>query len=79
MIPFLADMPNTAEICKKKVRLMERYADAAHLFSRAVERLLRYGHTTATFRLGRDAVDRAKENCNSACLALDKHCGTHDC
>jgi hypothetical protein len=58
---------------------MEQYADAAHLFSRAVERLLRYGHTTATFRLGRDAVDLAREKCNCACLALNKHCGTHKC
>ena len=73
-------MPNTAEmICKKKVRLMEQYADAAHLFSRAVERLLRDGHTTSTFNLGREAVSRAKEKCNLACLALDKHCGTHNC
>ena len=34
-------MPMTAEmICKKKIRLMEPFssADAAHLFSRAVER-----------------------------------------
>ena len=72
-------MPNAAEICKKKVRLMEQYADAAHLFSRAVERLLRDGHNTSTFSLGREAVDRAKEKCNRACSALDKHCGTHNC
>lgn len=51
-------MPNAAEICKKKVRLMEQYADAAHLFSRAVERLLRDGHNTSTFGLGREAVKR---------------------
>ena len=70
-------MPNAAEICKKKVRLMEQYADAAHLFIRAVERLLRDGHNTSTFSLGREAVDRAK--CNRACSALDKHCGTHNC
>jgi hypothetical protein len=43
-------MPNAAEICNKKVRLMEQYADAAHLFSRAVERLLRDGHNPSTFR-----------------------------
>ena len=71
-------MPNAAEICKKKVRLMEQYADAAHLFSRAVERLLRDGHST-TFSLGQEAVQRAKEKCSRACSALDKHCGTHNC
>jgi hypothetical protein len=72
-------MADAAEICKKKVQLMEQYADAAHLYSRAVERLLRDGHNTATFSLGRKAVDQAKEKCNRACLVLDKHCGTHNC
>jgi hypothetical protein len=72
-------MPNAAAICQKKVRLMEHYADAAHLFSRAVERLLRDGHNASTFSLARIAVNRAKEKCALACLALDKHCGMHNC
>ena len=72
-------MPNAAEICQKKVHLLERYADSAHFFSRAVERLLRDGHNTSTLSLGRQAVSRAKEKCNRACLELDKHCGTHNC
>jgi hypothetical protein len=50
---------------------MEQYADAAHLFSRAVERLLRDGHNPCTFNLGRETVNGAKEECNLACLALD--------
>ena len=58
---------------------MEHYADAAHLFSRAVERLLRDCHDTSTLSLGRVAVNRTKEKCNRACLELDKHCGTHNC
>jgi hypothetical protein len=72
-------MPGAEEICKKKVRLMEQYADAAHLFSRAVERLLRDGQNTSAFSLGRKAVDQAKEKCNRACFVLDKHCDTHNC
>jgi hypothetical protein len=72
-------MHNAAEICKKKARLMEQYADAAHLFSRAVERLLRDGHSTSTFSLGREAVNEAKEKCNLAGVALDKHLATHNC
>ena len=72
-------MLNAAEICKKKVRLMEQYADAAHLFSRAVERLLRDGHNASTFNLGREAVNRANEKCNLAGMALDKHRSTHNC
>jgi hypothetical protein len=72
-------MPKAAESCKKKVRLMEQYADAAHLFSRAVKRLLRDGHNTSKFSVGREAVNRAKEKCNRASLALDKHCGSHSC
>lgn len=72
-------MRHIADICVRKVRLMEQYADAAHLFSRAVERLLRDGHDTSTFSLGRQAVARAKEKCNVACLALDKHATKHGC
>jgi hypothetical protein len=72
-------MHNYAEICKKKFRLMEQYADAAHMFSRAVKRLLRDGHNTSTLSLGREAVNRAKEQCNRTGLALDRHCGTHNC
>ncbi len=72
-------MLKAAKICKKKAELMERYADAAHLFSRAVERLLRDGHNRSTFHLGREAVSRAMEKCNLASVALDKHLGTHNC
>jgi hypothetical protein len=72
-------MPTAAKICKKKTHLMEQYADAAHLFSRAVERLLRDGHNASTFHSGRAAVSRAQENCNVASAALDKHLGTHNC
>jgi hypothetical protein len=79
VVRFPPDMPNATEICKKKVHLLEQYADAAHLFSRAVERLFRDVHNTSTLSLGRQAVNQAKEKCNLACLALDKHCGTHNC
>jgi len=79
MLPFSENMPSVVAICEEKVRLMEKYADAAHLFSRAVERLLRDRHNPTTFDLGRQNVSRAKERCNRACLALDKHCGTHNC
>lgn len=58
---------------------MEQYADAAHLFSRSVERLLRDGHNASSFKLGRTAVNQAKERCNLAAAALDKHLGTHNC
>jgi hypothetical protein len=72
-------MPNATEICKKKARLMEQYAEAAHLFSRAVERLLRDGHSSSSFNSGREAVKRAQEKCKLACVALEKHFTTHNC
>jgi hypothetical protein len=72
-------MPNATEICKKKVRLMEQYADAAHLFSRAVERLLRDGHNPSTFNSDLEAVKRAQQKCTLAGVALEKHFTTHNC
>jgi hypothetical protein len=72
-------MPSATQICKKKAHLMEQYADAAHLFSRSVRRLLRDGHNASTFNSGREAVNRAMEKCNIACVALYKHLGTHHC
>ena len=58
---------------------MEQYADAAHLFSRSVERLLRDGHGASTFNVGLETVNQNKEKCNLAGVALDKHLSTHNC
>ena len=58
---------------------MERFADEAHLFSRAAERLLRDGHNSSTFKLGRVAVEQAKAKSSLAYVALNNHCATHNC
>lgn len=75
----ISAMPNTPEICKKKIGLMEQYADAAHVLRRSVERMLRDGHSGSAFNSRREAANKAKEKCDLASVALDEHLGTHNC
>lgn len=65
--------------CKRKLLLTERYAEAAHQFSGAVQRLLERVQDKSVFDPISQAAPRAREKCNLACLALDKHRGQHGC
>ena len=66
-------------ICPDKVRLVEKYTEAARLFSREVQRMLTRFDSPSAFEAAILKVDIAHDKCNAARLALDTHRGEHGC
>ena len=72
-------MTENEKACSKKVLLIGKYADAAHLFSRATELLFASAGNPSAFRATRQKADSAHDKCNAARLVLDTHSGKHGC
>ncbi len=66
-------------ICPNKVRLVEKYTEAARLFSREAQRMLTRFDSPSAFEAAILKTDIAHDKCNAARLALDTHRCEHGC